>query len=116
MQSLGIEKHRITVYKVIFAVYELNRTGTRPERMQITMRQAPTALSYAGYDYDRELLKKLFGSEDRIGIRSVKKLRDALTHSVKQNAIDELLAREEELFGYMEQFLTKVREFDSDAS
>ena len=104
------------VYKVVFADYELSRTGTRPERMKITMKQAPSALSYAGYDFDRVLLTKLFGAEERIGRRSVKKLRDALTHALKQSAIDELMAREEELYGYMDQFLTKVREFDNDAS
>lgn len=104
------------VYKVVFADYELNRTGKQPERMLITMRQVPSSLSYAGYDYDRDLLTRLFGAEERIGRRSVKKLRDALTHAVKQNAIDELLAREVELNGYMDQFLTKIREFDNDVS
>ena len=72
-------------------------------------------MSYAGYDFDRALLTKLFGGEERIGRRSVKKLRDALTHVMKQNAIDELLTREEELYSYMDQFLTKIREFDNDA-
>jgi len=104
------------VYKVIYEDYEYNRTGTHPERMKITMRQAPSALSYAGYDFDRGLLTKLFGAEERIGVRSVKKLRDDLTHALKQNAIDELLSREAELYGYMDQFLTKVRDFDNDAS
>lgn len=104
------------VYKVVFADYEFNRTGKHKEYLKIDMSQAPAALSYAGYDFDRALLTKLFGGEIRAGRRSVKKLRDALTHAVKQNAIEELVAREEELYGYMDQFLTKVREFDGEAS
>lgn len=82
--------------------------------MKINMSQAPSALLYAGYDFDRDLLTKLFGGEERVGRRSVKKLRDALTHAVKQSAVNELLIREEELYGYMDQFLTKVREFDNE--
>ena len=104
------------VYKVLFADYEFNRTGNSSDRLKISMKQAPSALSYAGYDYNRALLTKLFGSEERIGRRSVKKLRDALTHAVKQTAIDELLVREEELYGYMDHFLTKDRKFDNAAS
>lgn len=103
------------VYKVVFADYEFNRTGKHKDYLKISMSQAPSALSYAGYDFDRALLTKLFGGEERIGRRSVKKLRDALTHVMKQNAIDELLTREEELYSYMDQFLTKIREFDNDA-
>ena len=79
------------------------------------MTQAPHALTYAGYDFDKNLLTHLFGAEKRIGRRTVKKLRDALTHSVNQKAIDELIDREEELHGYMDQFLSKIREFDSAA-
>lgn len=44
--------------------------------MLISMRQAPYALSYAGYDYERDLLSNLFGAEERVGKRSVKKIRD----------------------------------------
>ena len=83
------------------------------ERLQVDMTQAPHALKYAGYDFDKNLLTHLFGAEERIGCRTVKKLRDALTHSVNQEAIDELIDREEELHGYMDQFLSKIREFDS---
>ena len=102
------------VYKVVFSDYEFNRTGKQVRYLKINMSQAPSALLYAGYDFDRDLLTKLFGGEERVGRRSVKKLRDALTHAVKQSAVNELLIREEELYGYMDQFLTKVREFDNE--
>ena len=103
------------VYKVILEDHQFNKTGKHLERLQVDMTQAPHALTYAGYDFDKNLLTHLFGAEKRIGRRTVKKLRDALTHSVNQKAIDELIDREEELHGYIDQFLSKIREFDSAA-
>lgn len=100
------------VYKVVLSEHQFNKKGKRPERMQVDMNQAPYALSFAGYDFDRELLTKLFGSEERVGKRSVKKLRDALTHSLKPSAIEELKNREKELYGYMNSFLDKIRNYD----
>ena len=101
------------VYKVILDDHQFNKTGKHPEYMKVTMQQVPHALKYAGYDYDKGLLDKLFGSEERIGMRSVKKLRDALTHSVNQKAIDELKDRREELYGYMDSFLEKIETYDA---
>lgn len=104
------------VYKVILADHQQNKTGTVPDRMQVTMTQVPYALQYAGYHFQHELLKNLFGAEEKIGERSVKKLRDALTHAMKQNAIDELEQRYEELNGYMDSFLDEIRTFDDAAA
>ena len=103
------------VYKVVLDDHQFNKTGKHPERMKVDMTQVPHALSYAGYDFDRTLLTHLFGAEEKVGSRSVKKLRDTLTHSLNQKAVDELADREEELHGYMDQFLEKIREFDSAA-
>lgn len=100
------------VYKVILEDHQFNKTGAHTKRLKVDMRQAPAALNYAGYNFDKGLLTNLFGAEGKIGSRTVKKLRDCLTHSVSQNAIDELIRRENELHGYMDQFLSKIREFD----
>ena len=101
------------VYKVILEDHQFNKTGEHPQRMQISMKQAPYALSYAGYDYERDLLSHLFGAEERVGRRSVKKIRDLLSHSLNQSAVNELINREQELNGYMDRFLDKVRYYDS---
>lgn len=77
------------------------------------MKQAPHALAFAGYDFDKELLAKLFGAEEKIGSRSVKKLRDSLTHSMNDKAVNELSDRYEEMNGYMDSFLNKIRTFDA---
>ena len=103
------------VYKVVLEDHQFNKTGEHSDRLQVNMKQAPYALKYAGYDFDKDLLTHLFGGKEIADSRTVKKLRDALTHSLDQKAIDELLRREEELHGYMDQFLSKIREFDSAA-
>lgn len=100
------------VYKVILDTHQLKKTGEHPKRMLVTMTQVPHALAFAGYDFDKALLTELFGGKDKVGERSVKKLRDSLTHSLNQKAIDELNQREEELYGYMDSFLTKILRFD----
>lgn len=69
--------------------HQYKKTGIHLKYMTVSMREAPYALAYAGYDYDRVLLSKLFGAEERVGKRSVKKLRDALTHSMNTKAIEE---------------------------
>ena len=101
------------VYKVILEDHQFNKTGQHIDRLQVTMKQVPHALAYAGYDFDKDLLTKLFGAEEKIGSRSVKKLRDALTHSMNDKAVNELFDRYEELNGYMDSFLNKIRSFDA---
>jgi hypothetical protein len=100
------------VYKIILEDHQFNKIGKRPERMKVTMTQVPYALDYAGYDFDRDLLTRLFGAEEKVGIRSVKKLRDSLTHSMNQRAVEELTNRCEELHGYMDSFINKINTYD----
>lgn len=100
------------VYKVVLEDHQFNKYGVHKDRLQVSMKEAPYALTYAGYDFDRKLLTNLFGAEDRVGKRSVKKLRDALTHSISKSALNELKVRETELYEYMDGFLEKIRVFD----
>ena len=100
------------VYKVILEEHQFNKTGRRSERLKVDMKQAPYALDYAGYDFDKNLLTHLFGAKVKVGFRTVKKLRDSLTHSVNPKAVEELINREVELHSYMDQFLLKIRNFD----
>ena len=102
-------KKKIDDFKDKFSVCEI----VHKDRLQFSMKEAPHALTYAGYDFDRNLLSNLFSGEDHIGKRSVKKLRDALTHRVSKSAVEELEKRESELYGYMDSFLEKIRVFDA---
>lgn len=100
------------VYKVILEDHQFNKTGKHKEHLTVSMVEAPHALKYAGYDFDKNLLTRLFGAEEKIGSRSVKKLRDSLTHSLNEKAVKELQDRHDELYGYMRDFLSKIREVD----
>lgn len=101
------------VYKVILEEHQYRKTGKRSDRLKVDMTQAPHALAFVGYDFDRGLLTLLFGAENHVGRRSVKKLRDALTHKVSESAVDELLTRKEELYICMNSFLEKIERFDA---
>ena len=47
---------------------------------------------------------------------TVKKLRDAVTHSIDEKAVKEITDRQNELFGYMDYFLNTIRNFDEAAA
>lgn len=104
------------VYKIILNEYRHEKEGEYPDprKMKLHMNQVTNALAFAGYDYDNSLLTKLFSAEAHVGRRSVKVIRDLLTHGMKQSAIDELLSRELELNGYMDDFLGKIETFDEE--
>lgn len=99
------------VYKVILADHQMAK-GKSVDYLKVIMTQVPYALNFAGYDFDKTLLEKLFGANAKPGTMSAKKLRDALTHSMYEAAINELRSREAELFGDMEAFLNKIRTYD----
>ncbi len=100
-----------STYKIILAEHQKYK-GKGKSRLIISMSQAPYALEFAGYDFEKDLLTKLFGAETRAGMKSVKKIRDSLTHKLDNNTVEELSTRKEELFGYMNEFLEKIRKFD----
>ena len=100
------------VYKAILDEHQYWKHGVRADRYTISMKQVPHALKFAGYDFEKSLLDKLFSSENRYGKRSVKNLRDALTHSVKEKDVKELIDRNQELHSYMDSFLDKIKLFD----
>ena len=76
------------------------------------MKQVPAALKFAGYTFDNALLSEIFGSSST----SIKKLRDATTHGIKKKAVEEIISRKDELFGYMDTFLSQIHSHDSNAA
>ena len=98
-----------TAYKVILAKYQQS-TGKRKNN-KIIFNQVCPALRFAGYNFDEELLKNLFGSKSEKG-KTVKKLRDDVTHGIDQKAVNEISARRKELFTYMDTFLDVIESFD----
>ncbi len=103
-----------TVYKVVLGAHQRNRGKFGSEQLKVTMTQVPYALDFAGYNFDKELLKELFGSKSNKGM-TVKKLRDAVTHGIDEKAVEEIAKRKDELFGYMYDFLNTIKFFDQTA-
>lgn len=97
-----------STYKIVLAEHQLKRKGKIPSFLKLEMTQAPYVMSFAGYNIDRDLLKRLFGSKCNRG-RTAKKLRDAVTHGLEQKAIDEIESRQSELFDDMDEFLEIIR-------
>lgn len=100
-----------TVYKVILFEHQKRKGRKTDSYLQITMSQVPHALKFAGYDFDKALLNELFGARSNNG-KTVKKLRDEVTHGINQKAVEEIVDRKDELFDYMYCFLSKIRCFD----
>lgn len=100
-----------SVYKVVLKEHQLSKGKTDTNYLKLIMTQVPFALSFAGYSFGKELLNELFGSSSKKGM-TVKKLRDAVTHGIDEKAVKEISDRKEELFGYMDDFLNTIRNFD----
>ncbi len=104
------------IYKTVLLEQQKTLHGVKAKRMEqlkITMSQVPSALRFAGYTFDNALLQRLFGSQEKRGQKSAKKVRDEMTHHINTAAINELTMRGQELFADMETFINTVRSFDN---
>lgn len=104
-----------TVYKVILAEHQKRKGKSNTSFLKVDMTQVPHALKFAGYTFDRALLNELFGASSPKG-KTVKKLRDETTHGINEKAVTEIVARKDELFGYMDVFLTGIRSFGNNTA
>lgn len=104
-----------TVYKVILAEHQKRKGKQVATFLKVDMTQVPYALNFAGYNFERTLLNELFGASSSKG-KTVKKLWDETTHGINEKAVAEIIARKDELFVYMDMFLTGIRSFESNAA
>lgn len=106
-----------SVYKVILAEHQKVKGHEETDYLKVTMQQVPHALKFAGYGFDKALLTEIFGAKSQKGktVHTIKKLRDAVTHGIASEAVQEITDRKEELFGYMDAFLSGIRDFDAAA-
>jgi hypothetical protein len=102
-----------TVYKVILSERQKLKGEKPKKQLTVDMRQIPYAMNFAGYEVNKELLNELFGASSTSGT-TVKKLRDLVTHGIDEKAVSEIVQRQNELFEYMDQFLSIIRNSDTD--
>ena len=96
------------VYKLVLTEYLKHKKNNYTD-LKIQMSQVPYALAFAGYNFDYNLLNKLFGSNTEIGKKSVKKIRDSLNHSLDDKTMKELNDRYDDLISTMDGFLDVIR-------
>lgn len=101
-----------TAYKIILKDYNKYKNQSTDDYLKLDMRQIPSALKFAGYTFDKQLLTNLFGAKMPDNKRTAKKLRNAATHGVDEKAAEEIIKRKDELFGYMNEFLDVIKNFN----
>lgn len=104
-----------TVYKEILSRYLTVKDEKCPNAkdLKLHMSQICAALKFAGYNFSSELLNNIFGGKSKVfGIKTLKELRDSVTHGYNENSVKEIVERRTEIFDSMEQFLTVIKNFD----
>lgn len=97
------------LYKLILEKYNIDhgKEGGR-DKLKLNVNQVKPALKYVNFSLESDIINRLFGSESHAGKRSIKKIRDILTHNLTNSAIDELKNRKNEIFNDMDYFLKMI--------
>lgn len=105
-----------SAYKIILAEHQKRKGKNQTTHLKIDMRQVPSALTFAGYTFEKQLLSELFGGKPTAKGRTAKQLRDGTSHSIDESAIKEIVSRKDELSKYMDEFLEIIKTFDEVAA
>ena len=98
------------LYKLILEKYNIDRKkNVKREELKLKANQAKQALKYVNFTLKDDIINQLFGSESHVGKRSIKNIRDSLTHSLTDSVIEELKNRKDELFNVMDYFLNMIK-------
>ncbi|MBR4013919.1 MAG: hypothetical protein IKJ00_06450 [Clostridia bacterium] len=100
-----------SAYKIILRKHQIQKGKSNTTSLKINMTQVPHALRFAGYNFDDDLLTHLFGAKSQKG-KTVKKLRDNITHGIDEKSVKEIINRKDELFGYMDSFINIIKTYD----
>ena len=105
-----------SAYKIVLAKHQKYKGKAQTTYLKIDMRQVPSALTFAGYTFEKQLLSELFGGRPTANGRTAKQLRDGTSHSIDESAITEIITRKDELFKRMNEFLETIKTFDEVAA
>lgn len=97
------------LYKLILEKYNIDHgKDIARDKIKLNVNQVKLALKYVNFSLENDIINRLFGSESHVGKRSIKKIRDSLTHNLNNSAIDELKSRKNEIFNDMDYFLKMI--------
>lgn len=96
-----------TTCKEILFNYLRNKKNekVKKESIRLNMNQIHSAFAYAEYNIDNNILAKIFGSKTEKNNKSVKVLRNFVTHDLRISEIKEIINRKKELFDLMNDYL-----------
>lgn len=77
-------------------------------KSKLNMKSIPAILDFAGYDYSKEVISCIFGSESKKGMRSIRYMIEKSDSS----SFDEIHKRFETLNGYLAAFLSMINDTD----
>ncbi len=101
-----------SIYKYLLEQYkQLNcKKEVKSIYLKLNISEVKAVLSFFEYKYDEIKITNLFGSEKAKGKRSAKSIRNALTHDFNESVAEELHNRKNEIYGYMDYFLSLIRD------
>ena len=95
------------VCKHIVEAYKRHQKDLKPgEYITLDMRHIPAAMTLYRYSIPKHVLSDVFGSGKKRGQKSAKKLRDGIMHAMNDDDLNEVIEREEFLYGRMGEFLS----------
>lgn len=95
------------VCKHIVEVYKRHQKDLKPgEYITLDMRHIPAAMTLYRYSIPKHVYSDVFGSGKKRGYKSAKKLRDGIMHAMNDDDLNEVIEREEFLYGRMGEFLS----------
>ena len=95
--------------EILVAYFKEKKKAVDRRTLKLYMVSIPSAMKKAGYQFDKDLLANIFGSAEKRGEKSAKKLRDGIAHSLCIEDIDEVFNRRVLLHQEMDAFLLAMR-------
>ena len=96
-------------YKSLLKDYlRARRKKINSRSLQIRINQVPAVLRFAGVEFDAEYINLLFKSNQKIGMRGARGIRNALVHKPTKSAVKELSKKYPSLIQAMEELETAI--------
>lgn len=102
-------KTKFTICEHAYKIIQSELKQEKINNIKLNVNSIKSNIHKMLYSIDDNTLLKLFGSEDARNNKSVKSLRNSLTHNIHKNDIEELKQRKDEIFAYMDNFINVLK-------
>ena len=101
-------KYKFTICEKAYKIMESELKNKKMKNIKINLNSIKSDIRKLEYKVDEKILDELFSHNNERGNKSIKKLRDALTHDIKEKDIIELKSRKTDIFKTMDKFLNQL--------